>query len=205
VRIDQFVPSFVRHDAIGNHVLQVKTALRSSGVDSDIFHDIVDPRLAREGRHYLECDPNPTRDRLILYHASTQSRMVPWIQDASANGQAVAIEYHNITPAEYFWRWDPGVARQMVEARQELTALAKSTRLALADSEYNASELRQLGYRGVKVAPLLLDLASYRVPDGRLRGDLGGSSSADSPRTSASMTSSPPLRCTAGILTSVPA
>jgi glycosyltransferase involved in cell wall biosynthesis len=168
VRIDQFLPSFVRHDAIGNHVLRVRTALRSSGVDSDIFHDIVDPRLAREGRHYLECDPRPDGDRLLLYHASTQSRMVRWIQDASANGQAVAIDYHNMTPAEYFWRWDPGVAERMVEARQELAALAKSTRLALADSEYNASELRQLGYAGVSVAPLLLDLASYRVAPNRL-------------------------------------
>jgi glycosyltransferase involved in cell wall biosynthesis len=168
VRIDQFVPSFVRHDAIGNHVLQVRTALRSSGIDGDIFHDIVDPRLAREGRHFLECDPKPSRERLILYHASTQSRMVAWIQDASAIGQAIAIDYHNVTPAEYFWRWDPGVAQQMVDARQELAALAKSTRLALADSEYNASELRQLGYAGVKVAPLLVDLASYRVRPSRM-------------------------------------
>jgi glycosyltransferase involved in cell wall biosynthesis len=94
--------------------------------------------------------------------------MVTWIQDASANGQAVGIDYHNITPAEYFRRWDPGVAEQMVEARQELAALAKSTRLALADSEYNASELRHLGCAGVKVAPLLLNLASYRVRPNRM-------------------------------------
>ncbi len=168
MRVDQFVPSFVRHDAIGNHVVQVRAALRSSGLDSEIFHDIVDPRLVRQGRHYLDCDPKPSPDRLILYHASTQSRMVSWLQEAAANGQAVAVDYHNMTPAEYFWRWDPGAAEQMVEARQELAALAKSTRLGLADSQYNASELAQLGYPGVTVAPLLVNLASYRVRPNRM-------------------------------------
>ena len=166
MRVDQFVPSFVRHDAIGNHVLAVRRVLRSSGIDGDIFHDIVDPRLAKQGRPYFECDQRPSPDRLLLYHASTQSRMVPWLQQAAESGQAVAVDYHNITPAEYFWRWDPAAAEQLVEARQELAALSVSTRLALADSEYNESELQNLGYQGTAVAPLLVDLAQYHArPD----------------------------------------
>jgi L-malate glycosyltransferase len=166
VRVDQFVPSFVRHDAIGNHVLRVRKALRDSGIEGDIFHDIVDRRLAKQSRPYVECDPRPSPGRLILYHASTQSRMVPWLEQTAANGQAVAVDYHNITPAEYFWRWDPAAAEQLVEARQELAALSVSTELALADSEYNESELQQLGYHSTAVAPLLVDWDQYHArPD----------------------------------------
>jgi glycosyltransferase involved in cell wall biosynthesis len=168
VRVDQFVPSFVRHDAIGNHVVQVRRVLGSSGVDGEIFHDIVDPRLAEQGRPYVECDPRPSPDRLILYHASTRSRMVPWLQEAAANGQAVAIDYHNITPAEYFWRWDPAAAEQLVKARQELAALSTSARLALADSEYNEWELQKLGYSATAVAPLLVDLGRYHAKPDRI-------------------------------------
>ena len=166
MRIDQFVPSLVRHDAIGNHVLQVRRVLRDSGIDGDIFHDRVDRRLANQGRPYAECDPRPSADRLILYHASTQSGMVPWLQRAATNGQAVAVDYHNITPSEYFWRWDPAAAEQLVEARQELAALSMSTELALADSEYNEAELQKLGYKSTAVAPLLVDLVQYHArPD----------------------------------------
>jgi glycosyltransferase involved in cell wall biosynthesis len=168
VRVDQFVPSLVKHDAIGNHVLQIRRVLRDSGIDGDIFHDIVDRRLANQGRPYVECDPRPSPDRLILYHASTQSRMVPWLQQTAANGQAVAVDYHNITPAEYFWRWDPAAAEQLVEARQELATLSVSAALAMADSRYNESELQKLGYHSTAVAPLLVDLDQYHATPDRV-------------------------------------
>ena len=113
------------------------------------------------GRHYLECDQRPDPDRLILYHASTDSPMSGWLIEASRAGQAVAVDYHNITPSGYFSRWEPMAARSMDRAREELAELLPHTVLALADSGYNERELAELGHPATAVSHLLVDLSEY--------------------------------------------
>jgi glycosyltransferase involved in cell wall biosynthesis len=168
VRVDQFVPGFVRHDAIGNHVVQVRRAFREAGFQSDIWGEVIDPRLVHEARSFTRCPPEPDPDRLILYHASTDSSMAKWLQEAAAAGQAVAIDYHNVTPAKYFARWEPPAARSMRLARQQLESLVGTPGLAVADSSYNEDELVQLGFQETAVCPLLVDLERYHAdPDRR--------------------------------------
>jgi glycosyltransferase involved in cell wall biosynthesis len=173
VRIDQFVPTFVKHDAISNHVLQVRRALREAGYDSDVYAENLDPRLAREARPYADCDPTPDAGRVILYHGSTDSPMAAWLEAAGAAGQRLAGDYHNITPSRYFARWEPVAARSMARARQELARLAPLTGLAVADSAFNRAELDEMGYRRTAVCPLLVDLEEYhQEPDPKLAARL---------------------------------
>jgi glycosyltransferase involved in cell wall biosynthesis len=174
VRIDQFVPSFVKHDAISNHVLQSRRALLAAGYESAIFYEHCDRRLVGEASPFEQCDPGADPDRLILYHASTDSEMAGWLLESAAAGQAVAISYHNITPSRYFARWEPRAAKSMQTARVQLAELAPVTCLALADSAYNAAELDELGYRRTAVTHLMLDLADYhRPPDAKTLSRLG--------------------------------
>jgi glycosyltransferase involved in cell wall biosynthesis len=70
----------------------------------------------------------------------------------------LAVNYHNITPASFFEAWDDQAAASMRRARSQLGSLARRSRLALADSPFNAAELTELGYAPVVVSPLLLDL-----------------------------------------------
>jgi glycosyltransferase involved in cell wall biosynthesis len=163
-RIDQFVPSLARHDAIGNHVLALARLLREAGYDSDIFYEHVDPALAAGARPYRECDPRPDPGRLILYHASTHSDMTGWLIRAAAAGQAVVVDYHNITPACYFAGWEPRAARSMEQGRRQLAQLAPWVRAAVADSEYNAAELCDFGIAGAQACPVLVDLDQYHAP-----------------------------------------
>ncbi|HWE57391.1 MAG TPA: glycosyltransferase family 4 protein [Acidimicrobiales bacterium] len=163
-RIDQFVPSYVLHDAIGNHVTQLRRLLRDAGYESDIWYEHLDPRMAGDVRSYTECDPAPDPNRLILYHASTHSEMADWIMTAGAAGQRIAVDYHNITPASYFSSWEPKAARSMEEARRQLAALAPLFRGAVADSEYNALELAEFGIMGATACPILLDTSEYHAP-----------------------------------------
>ncbi len=165
-RIDQFVPSFVKHDAISNHVQQVRRLLRSAGYSSDVYYEHLDPRLEGEARPFADCDPAPDPERLILYHASTHSDMTDWLIGAARGGQAVALDYHNITPSRYFARWEPLAARSMDLARRQLADLVPWAALAVADSAYNASELVALGHSRTTVCPLLLDLGEFhQEPD----------------------------------------
>jgi glycosyltransferase involved in cell wall biosynthesis len=165
-RIDQFVPSFARHDAIGNHVRQLRRLLLGAGYQSDIWFEHIDPRLAGEARPFRECDPRPDPDRLILYHGSTHSDMTGWLVDAASAGQTVLVDYHNITPAEYFAAWEPPAARSMRLGREQLARLGPHVAGGLADSWYNAGELAGFGVESPVACPILLDLDEYhQAPD----------------------------------------
>jgi glycosyltransferase involved in cell wall biosynthesis len=166
VRIDQYVPGFAKHDAIGNHSLQIRRLLRSSGIDSDIYAEWIDPRMAGEARPYAESRPRP--GDVALYHASTHSSMVEWFGSSAAGGVTVLSDYHNITPSSYFTRWEPAAAASMDLARVELEQLAPVVPLALADSGFNEAELVTAGYTRTLTASLLVDLDDYhRDPDPR--------------------------------------
>lgn len=169
MRIDQFLPDFAPHDAIGNHVLQLRRVLRDAGYESDIWADIIHPPVARQARHYREHPPvRPGAGDLALYHASTYSDMAGWLAARAGAGDRLVVYYHNITPAEYFARWEPVAAEGCGRARRELASLAPSTELAMAASAYNQAELLDTGYRSTVVSPLLVDLDEYHAaPDSR--------------------------------------
>ncbi|HET6965538.1 MAG TPA: glycosyltransferase family 4 protein [Acidimicrobiales bacterium] len=158
------MPSFARHDAIGNHVLQLRRLLREAGFESDIFYEHLDPRLTGEARPYTECDPTSEPGRLILYHASTHTDMTEWLIEASIAGQPVVVDYHNITPSQYFSVWESRAARSMELGRRQLAQLAPHVTAALADSGYNAEELAGFGIDGAVACPILLDLDEYHQP-----------------------------------------
>jgi glycosyltransferase involved in cell wall biosynthesis len=168
VKIDQLVPVLAEYDAISNHVLQLRRALRDAGYRSEIYADWIDPRLEAAGaRPYSQCPASPDPDRVLLYHQSTHSPIAAWLIELAQAGQLIALDYHNITPSRYFARWDPQAAKSMEVARQELTSLAPYTGLAIADSRYNESELIRLGYAATAVCPLLVDLQEYHRDSGR--------------------------------------
>jgi L-malate glycosyltransferase len=166
VRVDQFVPGFAKHDAIGNHTLQIRALLRSKGIESDIYGEWIDPRVASEARPYTEAKPRP--GSTVLYHASTHSGMADWLVDCAAKGVTVLSDYHNITPSSYFRRWEPNAAESMDLARAELDRMAPVVPMALADSQFNEKELVAAGYARTATAHLLVDLDDYhRRPDGK--------------------------------------
>ena len=161
MRIDQCLPDFAMHDAIGNHVLQARRILREAGFQSDIWADRIDDRLAGEARHYREYQPR--RQGILIYQLSTDSDMVPWLADVAGSGTRLFSNYHNITPSPFFRRWEPEIARKLEVARRQMAELASATEFAIAVSEFNRAELNQAGYEHTAVAPLLVDLAAIRA------------------------------------------
>ena len=199
MRVDQYLPDFAPHDAVGQHVLQVRQLLRRSGFDSDIWSDVIHGPLVSEARSYHDHPaPGPGGGAIMLYHASTYSDMAAWLQSRSEAGDRVLSYYHNITPAMYFARWEPVAAAGCERARVELAALAPVTELAMAASAFNEAELVAAGYRSTVVSPLLIDLSEYHAPPtatspaassvSATRAVPGGCSSGAWPPTSASTT-----------------
>jgi len=150
-------------DAVTNEALALRAAFRSWGCASEIFsvpahiHPALKP-LARDAR---ECAAAVGPDDVAVLHLSIGS-------DANDLFAALpcrkAIIYHNITPAAYFEGFLDEVAEPLRRGREQAAALRGVADVVIAVSEFNARELRGLGYPDVGVVPLFLDLAKVRDP-----------------------------------------
>ncbi|HZU73257.1 MAG TPA: hypothetical protein VE990_10865, partial [Acidimicrobiales bacterium] len=152
--VHQFLPALLPGDAVGMHTLQVRRALRDAGLQSEIFVEAVHEELEGEAMHFSEFRHH-ARGSVILYQLATGSVLA---DEVFSRPEPLVIDYHNLTPAEFFRRWDPTVANAMGWARAQLSMLAPKTVIALADSAFNESELTELEYRSTAVVPILLDL-----------------------------------------------
>jgi L-malate glycosyltransferase len=156
VRIDQVLPSLASRDAIGVHSLALGQALRSTGIESDIYYGTCTPDVADQGRPVSALGRN-TKGRWLLYHASIGSQVYDIL---ATRTEPKLVNYHNITPAELIGEWAPRVAHEAAVGRSQLARLAEESRFAIADSAFNEAELVADGYRGTAVVPLLIDMTS---------------------------------------------
>jgi glycosyltransferase involved in cell wall biosynthesis len=65
----------------------------------------------------------------------------------------LVVNYHNVTPPEYYAPWDNGMARHQLLAQTQLRELAPRAALGLAVSAFNEAELRQAGFSRTAVVP----------------------------------------------------
>jgi L-malate glycosyltransferase len=157
VAVHQVLPVFAPRDAIGNHTAAVRRALRSWGLESEIFAGEVNPGAGNGARTIRDVDPRRlagAEPTIWLYHASTGSVVAEWWADLPGSR---ALDYHNITPAALIGPWEPHVGVELEHGRRQLMDLVPFTDWAIADSSYNEAELRGLGYRWTAVVPILLD------------------------------------------------
>lgn len=154
--IEQFLPTLHYGDAIGNSTLRIHHYLKGKGIDSRIVAQHIDPRLQEEAVLFSEY--RETKGAIKILHFATPSELSGFFKTAS--GRKVLI-YHNITPAHFFTDFSESLTRLSTEARQQLKELRDSFDLAIADSNYNATELEELNFREIKVYPIPVNLTDY--------------------------------------------
>jgi glycosyltransferase involved in cell wall biosynthesis len=155
--VHQLLASLSYGDAISNEALVVREHLRRRGYASDIFVHECEPRLRHETRPLSEYEPGA--GAVCLFHFSIGS---PASDLAYHARDRLVIRYHNITPAHWFARFHPHLARLCHHGRRELVAFSGRTTLALAASEFNRREMEEAGYTRTAVLPVVLDFAAYR-------------------------------------------
>ncbi len=148
--IHQFVPMLHRDDAVGRHTLRIRDVLAARGVDSRIYVEMVDPETEAETRLFPRYADEAQRGDVLLYQFATASAMAPWL---AGRRETLAVNYHNVTPPEYYAAWNNPMARHQLRALHERADLAARTSLAIAVSAFNESELRTAGYRQTAVVP----------------------------------------------------
>ncbi len=151
-RVHQFTAVLAGRDAVGQHTAGVDHVLRGLGCEVENFAAVVNPDATLAAHHFTDHDRFPVPD-LILYQLSTGSPVGDFVLDHPAR---LVLNYHNITPAAAFDPWEPAIGAELDMARRQLVRLARRASAAVADSHYNASELRALGLEDIAVAPIIV-------------------------------------------------
>ena len=161
--IHQLTAGHTGYDAISNEARVLQRMIAGWGMESRIFTDAahLPAELRHEAAPYMECLAAVRPEDWVLLHLSIGSPVNAYL---AALPCRKAILYHNITPAEYFRAVNADLAERLAEGREQARALVGAAEVVLADSSFNAAELRELGYHDVHVFPLVLDLAPLRGP-----------------------------------------
>jgi glycosyltransferase involved in cell wall biosynthesis len=157
--INQWVPAAHKGDAIGDSARRVRAMLREKGHQSDLFALTMDDDLREDVRPFA--DPAARAGDVTIFHYALPSDMTGAF--AQLPGARV-LQYHNITPAHFFFGYDPGLARLAILGRRELASLAGHVDLALGDSEFNRLELDDLGFAPTGVMPIAIDTSRITAP-----------------------------------------
>jgi L-malate glycosyltransferase len=160
--IHQFHATAAWGDAIGNILFQNRNLFRQMGYRSEIFRIHAQEQVAEETYSVDTYRRWSSPDTLLLVHYSMGWES--WPQFLRFKDRRILI-YHNITPAEYFEGFSEEAVRYARKGREDLPGLAKYFSSAIADSSFNAAELRQAGFRNVVVIPPLVDLSQYRCAE----------------------------------------
>ncbi len=162
MRINQMLPAWHDGDATGDNALALMRFFAGQGFESNVFYIDADPPRAPLGipsRRFAEYD---TEDAINILHYAIPSFLSHQLHDAK--GKKVMI-YHNVTPAKYFKELDEVLVRMSIAGRDHLAYLKETVDLALADSAFNESELKERGFQNTDVLPFGVDYSKFDVPD----------------------------------------
>jgi glycosyltransferase involved in cell wall biosynthesis len=149
-----FVPTY-EPGAIGQHIVQMQRLCHDLGWESEVFTEHV---RGLPGRDFHDYPKLARPDDVLVYHVAIGSPVADFVL---ARGERLVVDHHNLTPVQYFAPWEPPMIHALGWGRAQLASLAPRTTLGIADSSYNESELRELGFRRTCVAPILLDLDDF--------------------------------------------
>jgi glycosyltransferase involved in cell wall biosynthesis len=169
MQINQVVISAAPGDAVTNSALAYRDVLREIG-PSEVFAQHVDPALHGEVHqlstfHQFDRGARRPAEDIIVFHGSIGAPEV--FSFLMGRPERMVLVYHNVSPAPAYHAYDPAFAGLLETGRRDIARLANKVTLALAPSAYNAFELVAMGYRDVRVSPLIIDVHRMRqvTPD----------------------------------------
>jgi L-malate glycosyltransferase len=149
-RIHQVLSGAGPVDAVTTQAFEYRSAFASWGMEGDIHAAAIEPAVRAQVRPLEELQAAP--DDLLLFHYSAYA---PKLEPLLEWPQRKLLVYHNVTPAEWLWEWQPHVATLCALGRDHLPRWARAVDVAAAVSEFNATDLRVAGAREVRVVPIV--------------------------------------------------
>lgn len=150
----QIVPHFSYADAVGNQILATRDLLIQQGCETQIYADNWDPRLnavTRPTSDYLEV---AGKEHWLILHYCICGYANHVARDTRGH---LVTYYHNVTPARFYYGYEPLTATCCAQARAGLKQFV-GRGSAIAASEYNKEELGSLGFDVRAVAPYIMKI-----------------------------------------------
>jgi glycosyltransferase involved in cell wall biosynthesis len=159
--LHQFVPT-LEPGATGSHAIEIQRFLRTKGWRSELFSYEAKPPFEEIGFDYRDYGEEvPAQpDDLLLYHVAIGSVVADWLMPRH---ETLLLYFHNLTPAEYYDRWEPFAAYACTWGRTQLRRLVDRATFAMAASAYSQRDLLDAGYVDTAVVPILLDTAQFEA------------------------------------------
>jgi glycosyltransferase involved in cell wall biosynthesis len=137
-------------DAVTSQALAYRRLFAGWGWGGGDHAVSIDPRLRRGVAPLKALDPRP--DDVLLLHYSAYAPKLRAVLDLP---NPKLLQYHNVTPASWFWDFEPTIAVHCSLGRRELPDFVAGVDLAAAVSHFNAAELVAAGAERTAVIPIL--------------------------------------------------
>ncbi len=157
--IEQFLPAFHYGDATSNSSVAFHEYLVANGIESRIITLTSDKRVVEKVTLFK--DYKEKKESIKILHFAIPSLLTDFFR--SVKGKKILI-YHNVTPSVFFTDYSEFLTRFTNEGRKHLSTLNDSFDISIGVSEFNASDLKDLKFRNVKVFPLIINLKDYDAP-----------------------------------------
>ena len=100
--VNQFVHSFVDHDAISSHVRHLRRVIEGMGISTEIYAGEWRGERSK-AKSFRDFAPSSS-DSWSMYHLSTASPIAEFLTDRPEH---LAVNYHNVTPYDLLAPWEP--------------------------------------------------------------------------------------------------
>jgi glycosyltransferase involved in cell wall biosynthesis len=159
LKLIQVSHAITANDAASNQIIAMDDAFKQLGYDSEIYSNKIDKTLLGIVKPFSELKPD--KDNIIIYHFSTGTSFTKKILNYP---YPVAIYYHNITPAKYYFGNAWGSWWNCLKGRRQLSSLKNKTFFSWCASGYSQQELKENGFSDSYVLPIILDYDKYKLP-----------------------------------------
>ena len=141
--------------AVASHLKILHHACIDRGLKSTVYAEDVHGELdfdVRPAAEFFASEPRVDGSRLTILQFA-----LPWepAQNLLSRPESLVINYHNLTPPDLIEEYWPQAAPLMRHGLYQLNQFAGRAQLAIADSAFNAMQLRAFGYDAVAIASLL--------------------------------------------------
>jgi L-malate glycosyltransferase len=155
--IHQFSAGFNDGDAISNYMILLRRFFKKLGIGGEIFSQNIG---ATGGVCKKYTNYSYKSGDCIIYHHSIHSKIIDFLINLNFEIPKILI-YHNVTPYQYILPYDYSLAYYLKTGREELDNFIDLFHFNFAVSNYNKSELDNIGYRNVKSIPILMPFDKY--------------------------------------------
>jgi L-malate glycosyltransferase len=155
--VHQLLPTAAPRDAITEQAFAWRGLLREWGYESEIVAEGVHPDVMRSVRQLDRAGRRLVNEGGLVLRYGIWS---PTVEIALRAEGPLALCYHNVTPGDLLRDFNPSIAELCDRGRVALSLFRGHTDVLIADSSFNAADLRDAGLGDATVLPLLLRLPS---------------------------------------------